>query len=118
MAELQELAGLKYRLGSNSPFLQRPFFMHLVYPPPPPAPPPKKKKFSEQLSSISLGMTVVPRRDSKQWLCKILGVKNGHNDGTNQARSMIYEQEINRFVDNGQRIDMLWQNLLSPQSKR
>ena len=44
MAELQELGGLKYWLGSNSPFLQRPFFMHLVYPPPPPAPPPKKKK--------------------------------------------------------------------------
>ena len=102
MAELQELAGLKYRLGLNSPFLQRPFFMHLVYPPPPPPPtPPKKKNFSEQLSSISLGTTVVPRRDLKQWSCKILGVKNGHNDGTNQARSMIYGQEINRFVDNG-----------------
>ena len=55
MAELQELAGLKYQLGSNSPFLQRPFFVHLVYPPPPPPPP---QKFAEQLSSISLGMTV------------------------------------------------------------
>ena len=51
MAELQELAGLKYQLGINSPFLQRPFFMHLVYPPPP-------QNFAEQLSSISLGMTV------------------------------------------------------------
>ena len=55
MAELQELAGLKYQLGINSPFLQRPFFMHLVYPPPPPPPP---QNFAEQLSSISLGMTV------------------------------------------------------------
>ena len=39
MAELQELAGLKYQLGINSPFLQRPFFMHLVYPPPTTTPP-------------------------------------------------------------------------------
>ena len=95
--ELQELAGLKlYWLGSNSPFLQRPFFMHLAYPPLPPP-----KHFAEQLSLISLGTTVVPRRNLKQWLYKILVVKNGHNDGTNQARSMIYGQEINRFVDNG-----------------
>ena len=48
MAELQELAGLKYQLGSNSPFLQRPFCVHLVY----------CLLFAEQLSSISLGMTV------------------------------------------------------------
>ena len=65
MAELQELAGLKYWLGSNSPFLQRPFFMYLVYPLPP-------QNLAEKLSSISLGMTVVPRRELKQWLCKIL----------------------------------------------
>ena len=55
MAELQELAGLKYQLGINSPFLQRPFFMHLVYPPPHHHPP---QNFAAQLSSISLGMTV------------------------------------------------------------
>ena len=101
MAELQELAGLKYWLGSNSPFLQRPFFMHLVYPHIPRHHHHPPQNFAEQLSSVSLGMTVVPRTDLKQWLCKILGVKNGHNDGTNQARSMIYGQEINRFVDNG-----------------
>ena len=68
--------------------------MHLVYPPRTP------QNFAEQLSSISPGTTVVPRRNWKQWLCKSLGVKNAHNDGTNQARSMIYRQEINRFVDN------------------
>ena len=43
--------------------------MQLVYSPPPP---PKKKG---PLSSISIGSTVIPRRNWKQWSCKILGLK-------------------------------------------
>ena len=40
--------------------------MHLVYPPP---------KFA--LSSISLGTTVIPRTNWRQWSRKILGSKKG-----------------------------------------
>ena len=45
--------------------------MHVVYPLPPPPPPPQH--FA--LSSISLGTTVIPRRNWKQWLYKIWGAK-------------------------------------------
>ena len=38
-------------------------------------PPPKKKKNMWPLSSISIGSTVIPRRNWKQWSCKILGLK-------------------------------------------
>ena len=41
--------------------------MHLVYPPPPP-------KFC---ITIVFGMTVKPKGNWKQWLCKILGGKQG-----------------------------------------
>jgi len=50
--------------------------MHLVSPPPPP-PPPQKKYFAQPLSLISLGTTVIPRRNWKQWFWKILWGKQG-----------------------------------------
>ena len=43
--------------------------MHFVCSRPPPLPP--KKIFAEPLSWISLGTTVIPKRNWKQWLCKI-----------------------------------------------
>ena len=46
--------------------------MHLLYPsPPPPPPPPKKKKNKYTLLFHSFGTTVIPRRNRKQFLCKI-----------------------------------------------
>ena len=44
--------------------------MHFVCFGPPP-PPPTQKKIVEPLSWISLGTTVIPKRNWKQWLCKI-----------------------------------------------
>ena len=40
--------------------------MQLVYPPPP-------KFCITIIFNISLGMTVIPRRNWKRWLCKVLG---------------------------------------------
>ena len=41
--------------------------MHLVYP----------QNFAQPLFPISLGTTVIPGRNWKQWLCKIQGGKQG-----------------------------------------
>ena len=51
-----------FHIGHNAPCL-----------PPPPTPLPKN--FAQPSSSISLGMTVIPRRNWKQWLCKTFGGK-------------------------------------------
>ena len=52
-----------FHIGHNAPCL-----------PPTPLP----KNFAQPSSSISLGMTVIPRRNWKQWLCKPLGVSKMH----------------------------------------
>ena len=57
--------------------------MHLVYSPPPQK---KKKKICITIVFDFLGMTVILRRNWKQWLCKILGAKC----------IMVHEKMVNR----------------------
>ena len=64
----QDSASRSWGMGHFSKFTAfTQAIMYLVYPP----------KFASPLSSISLGTTVIPRRNRKQWLCKILGGKQG-----------------------------------------
>ena len=59
--------------------------MHLVYPP----------NFAKPLSSISLGATVLFKRNWKQWLCNFF---KGVGDGEKTRRIMVYVNVVNKIA--------------------
>ena len=70
----------KFEKKFYSPFSHRPqCTLFIPYPPPPPP------NFAKPLSCISAKTTVTPRRNRKQWLCKIFSGRELGGGGVNKV---------------------------------